>query len=96
MVGNPGLIVSLVDARGDSRRLVSRKRLGHLDLLPGLLAGTRSLLGLREEGLNPSLVNEVDGATKDASQEEIQEDAAKSKVSKLARLQHFIQSCTYI
>lgn len=84
MVGDPGLIVSLVDARGDSRGLVSRQRLGHVDLLSDLLAGTRSLLGLGEEGLNPSLVDEVDGATKDASQEEVQEDAAKSRVSKFA------------
>lgn len=84
MVGNPGLVVSLVDARDDSRGLISRQRLGHIDLLPGLLAGTRSLLGLREEGLNPSLVDEVDGAAKDASKEEVQEDAAKDRVSKNA------------
>lgn len=79
MVGNPGLIVSLIDARGDSRGLIARQRLGHVDLLPCLLAGTRSLLGLRKESLDPRLVDEVNGATKDASEEEVQEDSALDK-----------------
>lgn len=75
VVGDPGLIVILVDSRGDASRLVARQGLGHLNGLLALLAGTGSLLGLREQGLNPSLVDEVDGTTEDAGEEEVEEDA---------------------
>lgn len=83
MIGDPGLIVGLIDARSDNRGLVARQRLGHVDLLSGLLAGTRSLLGLGEESLNPSLVDKVDGAAEDAGQEEVQEDTADKIISEM-------------
>lgn len=75
MVGNPRLIVTLVRTRGDIRRLITRQGLGDLDRLLGLLGSTRSALGLREEGLDPGLVDEVDGATESAGQEEVKENA---------------------
>lgn len=98
MVGDPGLIVGLVDARRDSGGLVARQRLRHVDLLLGLLARTGSLLGLGKECLDPSLVDEVDGAAEDAGQEEVQENTAQSEVSQLGCASNSVQGVgsTYI
>lgn len=80
VVRDPRLIVVLVDTRGDANRLVARQGLGDLDGLLALLASARSLLGLGEQGLDPGLVNEVDSATEDAGQEEVEEDARISQL----------------
>lgn len=80
VVRDPRLIVVLVDTRGDANRLVARQGLGDLDGLLALLASTRSLLGLRKQGLDPGLVDEVDGATEDAGQEEVEEDTRNSQL----------------
>lgn len=74
VVRDPALVVGLVKTRGDtSRRFVAREGLWNLDLLD-LLAGAGSLLGLREKGLDPSLVDEVKSTAKSASEEDVEED----------------------
>lgn len=81
MVWDPGFIVALVNTRSDAGRLIARQRLGDLDGLLALLGRTDRLLGLREQGLDPSLVDEVDGATKDTGKEQVEEDAVGEEVS---------------
>ena len=81
VVGDPALIVALaIAAASGTGRLGSRDGLGLddnrlLDLLGSRGAGAADLLG--EEGLNPGLVDEVEGGTEDAGQEEIKEDAIR-------------------
>lgn len=97
VVRDPGLVVVLVNTAGGTGGLVARQRLGDIDDL-ALLDGTRSLLSLGEEGLNPGLVDEVEGATEDAGQEEVQEDAVCVKVSSwdIESLRKFRDLETYI
>lgn len=59
VLGNPGLVVALVSASGNTGRLGTGQRLSGFDRLLALLAGTGSALGLREEGLDPGLVDKV-------------------------------------
>jgi len=72
--GDPALIVVLVSTRCSARRLGSRERL-NLDLLD--LLGGRLRAGLGEQGLNPGLVDEVQGSAKQTGQEEVEEDAKR-------------------
>lgn len=68
VLGDPALVVLASDASG-----ISGNGLG-LEGLAGLLGG-RLLGGLGEEGLDPGLVDEVDGASEGASEDEVEEDA---------------------
>lgn len=77
VLGDPGLVVALVSASGDSGRFGAGQGLSSLDRLLALLAGARSALGLGEEGLDPGLVDEVEGAAEDPGQEDIQEDSVQ-------------------
>jgi hypothetical protein len=76
VLGDPALVVALVGTGGGASRLGTGEGLGSLGLL-GLLgargAGRTARLG--EEGLDPGLVDEVQGAAEDAGQEEVEEDA---------------------
>ena len=74
VVGNPALIVVLVrdDSNGDG--LGAGEGLGDLDDLLGLLSGAGTL-GLREEGLDPGLVDEVESTGESSREEEVEEDA---------------------
>lgn len=67
MLGDPALIVLASDGGGIGNGL-------GLEGLAGLL-GSRLLGGLGEEGLNPGLVDEVDGSGESASEDEVEEDA---------------------
>ena len=77
VVGDPALVVVLaISASGGARgRLVARQRLGDLSLLGFLGDGRGATGGLREEGLDPGLVDEVEDAAEEAGQEEVEEDA---------------------
>ena len=83
VVGNPALIVVLVrdDSNGDG--LGAGEGLGDLDDLLGLLSGAGAL-GLREEGLDPGLVDEVESTGESSREEEVEEDA-RCMVSLLMR-----------
>lgn len=74
VLGDPALIVVL--ARSDSNRGGFRagERLRNIDDLLGLLVGARAL-GLGEEGLDPGLVDEVEGTGESSREEEVEEDA---------------------
>lgn len=83
MVGrDPALVVALgaFTAAGSTGRLVAREGsvgIGGDGSLAALLAAGASagLLGLREERLDPSLVDKVQGRAEEAGEEQIQEDA---------------------
>lgn len=75
VLGDPGLVVALVGTSGDAGRLGAGQRLSGFDRFLALLGGARSALGLREEGLDPGLVDEVEGSAEDSGQEDVQEDA---------------------
>ena len=75
VLGDPGLVVALVSTSGDAGRLGPGQRLSGFDRLLALLDGARSALGLREEGLDPGLVDEVESSAEDSGQEYVQEDA---------------------
>ncbi len=81
VVGDPALVVALgaVAAAGGAGRLGARER---LDLGGRGLAGSSRLLAagrgnarLREESLDPGLVDEVEGRAEDGGEEEVEEDA---------------------
>lgn len=72
---DPALVVALVGARGGA--LASGEGLLFGDGCAGLLGRT---LGLREEGLDPGLVDEVAGTGEAGREEEIQEDAVKGLI----------------
>ena len=71
VVGDPALVVGLVGARGHGGGLASGENLDGLVLLD--LLGALARLG--EEGLDPGLVDEVEGAAEDSGKEEVEEDA---------------------
>ena len=81
--GNPGLVVGLSTA-GDSRAVSTNDSnlVSGVDLLRatrGLLSALTALAAsflLGKEGGDPSVVDEVDGSSKDTSEDEIEEDAA--------------------
>lgn len=75
VVGDPALVVLLVGTGGGAGGLVSGERLDDVDL-PALLDGGLGAARLREEGLDPGLVDEVESAAEDTGQEDVQEDAA--------------------
>ena len=79
--GDPALVVALVGAGGDGlaagqragRGLLIAARLATLALRRGPAAAA-ALAGLREERLDVGLVYEVDGASEEAREEQVQED----------------------
>ena len=74
VLGDPALVVLL--AAGDAGGLGAREGLDLEGLLDQrLLLGRLGALSLREEGLDPGLVDKVEGAAEDARQEEVEEDA---------------------
>lgn len=79
-VGNPALVVVLAIGPGDHGGLGGLvagdggDELGLAHLLGGLGA-----LLLGKQRLNPRLVNEVEGGSEDARQEDVQEDAAETQ-----------------
>lgn len=76
VLGNPGLVINLSGAGGDTSRLGTRKGLSNLDSLLSLLGGAGTL-GLGKEGLDPGLVDEVEGTGKGTGKEEVEEDAVQ-------------------
>lgn len=69
VVGDPALVVRLAGGLG------AGEGIGGIDgLLDGLLGGAGPL-GLGEQGLDPGLVDEVEGAAKRGSEDKVQEDA---------------------
>jgi len=96
VVGDPALIVALaVAAARGAGRLGAGQGLG-LDHSPArrLLAAGGGLgdAGLREERLDPGLVDEVESRAEDAGQEEVEEDAAVGKGEWLVVV-GFVESC---
>ena len=84
VVGDPAFVVALgaVAAAGGAGRVVAGLGLGLRDrdrLARGLLAARRRHLGLREERLDPGLVDEVEGRAERAGEEEVEEDAARGR-----------------
>lgn len=81
--GNPGLVVGLSTA-GDSRTVGTNNAdlVGRVDLLGatggalGTLTTLSAALLLGEESGDPSVVDEVDGSSKDTGEDEVEEDAA--------------------
>lgn len=92
VLGDPGLVVSLVSASGYAWRLGSGQRLSSLDRLLAFLAGARGALGLREEGLDPGLVDEVERSAEDTGQEKIQEDTVLGQLAGQVR-SSFVWAC---
>ena len=87
MVGrDPGLVVGGSTA-GDSRTIGTDNAdlLGRIDLLGtagralGALAALAATLLLGEEGGDPGVVNKVDGTSKDTAEDEVEEDAGKTR-----------------
>lgn len=87
MVGrDPRLIVGGGTA-GDSRAVSTDNAdlLSRVDLLGtargalGALAALSATLLLREEGGDPGVVDEVDGTSKDTAEDEVEEDAGKTR-----------------
>lgn len=89
VAGDPALVVALVSitAARETGGFVARESVGSLGLDHGrsaarslLATGLRGTalaggLGLREESLDPGLVDEVEGRAENAGQEEVEEDA---------------------
>ena len=75
VLGDPALVVALVETCGVTGGLVAGQglNLNLLNLLDHLDGGGAA--GLGEQSLDPCLVDKPGGGTKDASQEEVQEDA---------------------
>ena len=74
VVGNPALIVVLVRDDSNGGGLGAGERLNNVDGLLGLLVGAGAL-GLREEGLDPGLVDKVESTGESSREEEVEEDA---------------------
>lgn len=75
VLGDPALVVFGASGGG---RLGARGSSVGFDGLLGLLGGARSAFGLGEQGLDPGLVDKVEGAAKGSSQDEVEEDAVWS------------------
>lgn len=71
VVGDPALVIVLLSTSGGASRFRAGKGLDNLLLC--LLGGLDA--GLREQGLDPGLVDEVKGAAEKAGQNKIEEDA---------------------
>lgn len=74
MVRDPALVVVLVRTGGGAGGLIAGEGLD-LDLLD--LLRCLGALGLREECLDPGLVDKVERAAEDAGKDEVQEDAVR-------------------
>lgn len=74
VVRDPALVVvfSINDSNGNG--LGAGEGLNDVDSLLSLLSGAGAL-GLREEGLDPGLVDEVEGTSESSGEEEVEEDA---------------------
>lgn len=72
VVRDPALVVGLAGGLGAGEGIS-----GVDGLLDGLLGGARSL-GLGEQGLDPGLVDEEEGATENGSEDKVQEDAREA------------------
>jgi hypothetical protein len=70
---DPALIVVLARSDSDRGGLGARERLRNIDDLLDLLVGAGAL-GLREEGLDPGLVDKVEGTGESSREEEVEED----------------------
>lgn len=78
VVRDPGFIVL---ASGSSSGLGTGKGgFGVGNGLLGLLGGARRALCLGEEGLNPGLVNKVQGASESGGEDEVEENTARESV----------------
>ena len=83
---DPGLVVGSGTA-GDSRAISTDNAdlVGRVDLLGtarralGALAALTATLLLGEEGGNPGVVDEVDGTSKYTAEDEVEEDAEKTR-----------------
>ena len=88
--GNPALVVSLC-ARSDGGSIGTNYRnlVGRVYLLalarrhPGALTTLAVALLLREEGADPSVVDEVNGSTKDAENDKVKEETGQKSVTML-------------
>lgn len=79
--GDPGLIVVLVStSAGGTGRLGAREGL-NLNLLNLLALDGGNAAGLGEEGLDPGLVDEVEGGAEETGEEEVEEDAGEELVT---------------
>lgn len=77
VLGDPALVIALCGASGNARRLGARGGgvgVGRLFALLGLIGA----LGLGEEGLDPRLVDKVEGAGEDGREDHVEEDAAQA------------------
>ena len=75
VVRDPALVIVLVGTGSGAGRLVTGQGLD-IDLL-ALLGSRLGAARLREERLDPSLVDQVESTTEDSSQEDVEEDARK-------------------
>jgi hypothetical protein len=73
VVRNPALVIVLSRGDGNGGRLGAGERLSNINGLLGLLVGTGAL-SLREESLDPGLVDEVEGTGEGSREEEVEED----------------------
>lgn len=71
---DPALIVVLARSDSDRGGLGAGERLRNIDDLLDLLVGAGAL-SLREEGLDPGLVDKVESTDKSSREEEVEEDA---------------------
>jgi hypothetical protein len=81
VLGDPARVVVL--ARGDgggANGLGAGEGGVGVGCLLGLLGGLGAL-GLREEGLNPGLVDEEEGAGEGSGEEQVEEDAAPEELA---------------
>ena len=83
---DPALVVALSASRdGRTIRTLNRNRLRGINLLDTSagplrpLATLSTLLLLRKEILDPDRVDSVDGTTEDTSEDEVEEDAVRTR-----------------
>lgn len=81
VVGDPALVVVLAGGRGHGDRLGAGQGGVGVDRLLGLLRRLDAL-SLREEGLDPRLVDKVQRAGKGGREDDVEEDAGGGSVSK--------------
>jgi hypothetical protein len=99
--GDPALVVGL-GTRGDSRAVGADNSnlVGGVDLLGatrrllGALAALATALLLGEEGGDPGVVDEVDGSSESAQEDDIQEDATNTRQFVIRVV--FVDAGTYI
>jgi hypothetical protein len=85
VVRDPALVVVLSRGDGNGGRLGTGERLSNIDGLLGLLVGTGAL-SLREESLDPGLVDEVESTGESSREEEVEEDTTDVSLRLVGRL----------